>query len=105
VAYGRPDSIYDFKFEGGNMKALAQAVVHAFVFLELSDDEAVDSDAAVDAMEMLAADLQECSEEEKAALEKAVSEELKAQMARKAPKKVLDFYKNFMENLGLEDKE
>ena len=46
------------------MDALARAVVHAFAFLELSDDETIDPDSAVEAMEMLTADLQECTEEE-----------------------------------------
>jgi hypothetical protein len=88
-----------------NMDALARAVIHAFAFLELSDDTAIDPDCAVKAMEMLAADLQDCTAEEKAALERAVNAEHKAHLAGKATKDDLIFYKEFMTNLGLNGEE
>ncbi len=91
--------------KAGPMNALAQTVIHALAFLELSDDETIDPDSAVEAMEMLAADLQECTAEEKAALKRAIDAEYKLEKARKAPTKVLTFYKNLMNNFGLADEE
>jgi hypothetical protein len=92
-------------YKGSKMDALAKAVVDAFAFLELSDDETIDPDAASEAMEMLAYDLQKCTDAEKAALKKALDAEYKAKKARKASKKVLTFYKDFFSNTGLDDEE
>jgi hypothetical protein len=41
----------------------------------------------------------------KSALKEAASAEHKAQKARKAPKKVLAFYKDLLGNIGLEEDE
>lgn len=87
------------------MDALAKAVVDAFAFLELSDEETIDPDSAMEAMEMLTADLQQCTDAEKAALKKALDAEYKAQKAGKTSKKVLQFYKNFFANYGLEEED
>lgn len=87
------------------MDALAKAVVDAFAFLELSADETIDPDSAVEAMEMLTYDLQQCTDVEKAALKKALDAEYKAQKARKASKNVLKFYKEFFTNTGLDEED
>jgi hypothetical protein len=85
------------------MDALAKAVVDAFAFLELSDDETIDPDSAVEAIEMLTHDLQKCTDAEKAALKKALDAEYMAQKFRKAPANILKFYKDFFENTGLDE--
>lgn len=85
------------------MNALANAVVHAMAFLEFSDDDVIDPDVAVQTMEVLTYDIQKCTAAEKAALKKALEAEHKAQKARKAPKEVLKFYKEFFAHVGLTD--
>ena len=80
------------------MKTLAKVVIDALAFLELSGEDVVDSDAAVAAMESLAADLRQCSPEERAALTAAVRAEYESQKAAGASSRVLDFYSSFMEN-------
>jgi hypothetical protein len=81
------------------MNHLAKAVVDAFAFLELSDDDVVDPDNAVEAMEMLTAELRECSPAERQALAEAAKAELTAQRAAGAPAETLEFYETFVENL------
>jgi len=85
------------------MKHLAKAVVDAMAFLELSEDEVIDPDSAVKAMEMIAATLQDASDEEVEALRQAAMAELNAQSAVNAPEEVIDFYENFLVDLGLEE--
>lgn len=50
------------------MKSLAQALVEAVAFLELSEDEVIDPDSAVQAMESVSHSLQTASVQEKRAL-------------------------------------
>ena len=82
------------------MKALARAVVDAMAFLELSEYPAVDDDAAVQAMEMLSADLRDCTAREKSALRQVVAEY--AATSRGKRKK---FYESFMSDAGLDGRE
>lgn len=88
---------------GTNMESLAKAVVCAFAFLELSGDDVVDPDSAVSAMESMSAELQTCTDEEKAALRKVIVAELHAQQARSADGSVIEFYRDLMLSIGLED--
>ena len=85
------------------MKHLAKAVVDAFAFLELSGDDVVDPDNAVQAMEMLAATLRGCNPKERQALSEAASAELARQIAAAAPAETVEFYENFIENLFSEE--
>ena len=79
------------------MKALARAVVDAMAFLELSEYPAVDDDAAVQAMEMLSADLRRCTPREKAALREVLAEYVASTRG-----KARAFYQSFMADAGLE---
>jgi hypothetical protein len=85
------------------MKHLAKALVDAVAFLELSSDDVIDPDSAVKAMEMIAATLQNASDEEVEALAQAAMAELNAQAAKDAPEEVIDFYENFLVDFGLEE--
>ena len=78
------------------MKSLADAVVHAMAFLELSDDATVSEDAAVSMLEQLSAILQKASKDELAAIEDALA---KAKRGTKG--KVREFYDKFFPNCGL----
>jgi len=84
------------------MRALASAVVEALAFLELSDDDQVDSAAAVGAMEAIVARLKDATEEELRALRAAVLHENNERNKLNADEHVLDFYENFFEHFGLE---
>ena len=78
------------------MKSLAEAVVDAMAFLELSDDATVNEDAAVSMLEQLSGILQKASEDELAAIEEALT---KAKRGTKG--KVREFYDKFFPNCGL----
>jgi len=84
------------------MRALSSAVVEALAFLELSDDDQVDSAAAVRAMEAIVARLKDATEEELRALRAAVLHENNERNKLNADEHVLDFYENFFEHFGLE---
>jgi hypothetical protein len=56
------------------MKQLARALVNAAAFLELSEDDVVDPDSAVKAMEEIAYDLSTLSAAEYATLEEVCSD-------------------------------
>lgn len=77
------------------MKTLARGILIACAFLELSDDTAVDPDAAVRAM---AAELQKAAPEERESLRLAAAE-----MAREERGAVKKFYESFVEHVGLHD--
>jgi len=82
------------------MENLARAVVQAFAFLDLSDDDAIDPDAAVKAMEDLTSYLRNCTPEERQALKNAAAWHLKAENSSKNPRKiVIKFYKTFTKDL------
>ena len=81
------------------MKHLARAVVEAFTFLELSDNDQVDVDEAVRAMEMLSATLGDCSPEELTALRTAAAEALHKAKQADANLDTIYFLENFMTNL------
>lgn len=82
------------------MEHLAKAVVQAFAFLDLSNDDAIDPDAAVNAMEDLTSYLRDCTPDERQALNDAAAWHLKQERASKSPRKnVIDFYKKFTKDL------
>ena len=87
------------------MDKIARALVNAAAFLELSDEDVVDPDSAVAAMEDIVAALAGASTEEIAALQRAASEERKARAKRGADEDTLDFFDNFLENFGLVEEE
>jgi hypothetical protein len=84
---------------------LLLAVLHAIVFLDGSNDEVVDPDAAVEAMEYMAAYLQRLSGAEL----RRVQEDLHAltSFARqeKWPKQHIRFFKEFASNFGIGETE
>ncbi|MEX2175104.1 MAG: hypothetical protein WD872_12135 [Pirellulaceae bacterium] len=77
------------------MEHLASAVVEAFAFLELSDDESVNEDDACRIMESITAELLHCTSAERAALEKAARGEYAKQKAAHASDETLKFYATF----------
>jgi hypothetical protein len=80
------------------MKSLAQALVEAVAFLELSGDEVVDPDSAVQAMESIGHSLRNASEQEK----QAVLDYCRSQAEKlAADEKRRDFYQQFGEAMGL----
>jgi hypothetical protein len=84
---------------------LLLAVVHAVIFLDGSDEEVVDPDAAVEALEYTAAYLQRLSGSEL----RRVQEDLQALAAfarqEKWPKQHIRFFKEFLSNFGIAEKE
>ena len=83
------------------MKNLAEALVAAVAFLELSDDNTVDPDDAIRALESIGAVLQNASTDEVVALGRAAAEEGARQSASGANDEVKEFYDSFLENFGL----
>ncbi len=87
------------------MKSLAQAVVESAAFLELSGDEAIDPDAAVQAQEAIVSSLSEASDEEKKAL-LAYCRESAARLSSlhaQSDMKRRDFYLGFGDAFGITD--
>jgi hypothetical protein len=85
------------------MKHLAIAVVDALAFLQLSDDEVVDSDAAVDLTESLTAVLRECSTPERNALKAVIDEKLAEEESAGASAETLEFYETLIDNVFADD--
>jgi hypothetical protein len=80
-----------------HLRILANAILDLAAFLELSDDETVDSRAALKALEWLAYSLQSATPEEIKAFYAAVNEQLENEQN---PARVA-FLKSFTENIGL----
>jgi hypothetical protein len=85
------------------MKHLASAVVDALVFLQLSEDDVVDPDAAVDLTESLTAVLRECSMPERNALKAVIDEKLAEEKNTGASAETLEFYETLMDNVFADD--
>lgn len=84
------------------MEALAKVVLQALSFLELSEDETVNREAALENMEAMVATLKSATSEELEALKRAVAEECNLQNGLEASEEVIDFYENFFDHFGLE---
>jgi hypothetical protein len=85
------------------MKSLARALITAVAFLELSSDEVVDADAAVEVLEQIGQDLSRCSDDEKAALKKILSRLHAEEQLNESRPEVLEFFETFLASFGLED--
>ena len=85
------------------MKTLANTIVDIARFIELSSDEIIDPDAAVQALEMMIASLQEATEDEKGAMASAVSTAMDTARERGASVDELEFYGEFISGIGIDD--
>ena len=85
------------------MKALANAIIHLASFIELSDDETIDPDAAVSALEQLAVDLRSASDGEKTYLKAVIREHILGlgDRAISENQRKAEFLVNFIEDLGI----
>lgn len=80
------------------------ALISLVAFLEFADDEEVDPDSAVNAMEGMSATLHDCSPVEKNRLREALQALTSEEKAERKPRaKLIEFYESFFENLGLDD--
>jgi hypothetical protein len=79
------------------LRTLANAILDLAAFLELSDDETIDSRAALKTLEWLAYSLRSATAEENAALREAVADQLATE---RYPDRIT-FLKSFTENIGL----
>jgi hypothetical protein len=88
------------------MKSLAKAIVESAAFLELSGDEVIDPDSAVQAIESISHSLQSASDQEKRALLDYCRDQASKLGDARSPQeeKRRDFYCGFGEALGLPDK-
>ena len=88
------------------MKGLARSVIKAAQFLEISGDDVVDPDSAVKSLESIAHELQGTGDTERFALREALDElaeeERSAASGSASRPEVIEFYRTFMENMGLE---
>src|SRR4051794_1333823 len=85
------------------MKALARAVINAAAFLELSDDEALDPELAVQALEEIGIHLGQCTEDEKKALGEVLAEMRASELETGPRQGVLAFLDTFLTSFGLAD--
>lgn len=85
------------------MRALARALITAVAFFELSDDDVVDSGAAVQVLEDISSELAVCTAEEKAALRAVLAQMKASEQLNEARPEVLEFLESFLYTAGLED--
>jgi len=85
------------------MKALARAVINAAAFLELSDEDSVDPDLALQALEEISYNLNHADRAERQALVEALAEMRASEMETGPRPDVLEFLDSFLETFGLED--
>jgi hypothetical protein len=77
------------------------AVLHAVVFLEGSDDEVIDPDAAVEALEYMATYLQRLGKDEIDRLREDVATLVAYAREQKWPKEQVRFFKEFLSSFGV----
>lgn len=83
-----------------NVDPLLAGLLHCVAFLELSEDEAVDPDWAVEAMEHVAAYLQRLPPAQLKLVEDQLTRIGKYARKQGAPDEFLDFVDDFLENYG-----
>ncbi|MDH3972871.1 MAG: hypothetical protein OEV42_01210 [Deltaproteobacteria bacterium] len=86
------------------MDALARALVNAMAFIELSPEDVIDFDSSIQAMEMIVSELKDATPQEITSLKVALEAQHKIQKETGARGDILEFYKNFLESTGLEEK-
>lgn len=85
------------------MRALAEAVIAAAAFLELSDEDAFDLQEAAAGLEAIAFELGRCTPKERAALKDVLARRIAEERAGEGRENVLQFYENFLHDAGLDD--
>ncbi len=78
-------------------------LLHCVAFLELSGDETVDPDWAIEAVEHVGAYLQRLTEEETDAIEKQLAAVSAYAHEHGAPDRFIEFIDDFLDGLGLEE--
>jgi hypothetical protein len=88
------------------MKALARSVIEAVLILQVAGDDVLSPDSAVRVLESIAHELAGASDDEGNALRTVLGELIEEELAGpygSTPRpEVVEFYRSFMENLGLE---
>ena len=87
------------------MKNLCRAIIWSSCFLELSDDDVIDPDAAVKALEDIAAALQEATDDEKTAFVIACREEADKLVGNPAYTKTAEFIRSLPVAVGILEEE
>jgi len=77
------------------------ALVHSVAFLELSGDDAVDPDWAVEALEHVAHYLQQLPNEESQVIQRQLASIGSYLQAQGAPDEVVEFISGFLQNCGV----
>jgi len=84
------------------MENIVRALLSTAAFLELSGDEVVDPDAAVEALEHMGGFLQRADEKERAVIARVANEyAAEARAKGKEGEAEADFYGAFMDSMGL----
>jgi hypothetical protein len=86
------------------MKSLCRAIIWSACFLEMSDDDTVDPDSAVKALEDIASSLQEATDDEKKAFAIVCAEEADKLQRQTGPnmRKTAGFIRGLPKSLGLD---
>ena len=85
---------------GLKIDPLFASVLHCTAFLELSDDDVVDPDAAVEAMEHVAMYLSSLDAPSTTRLSEQLSRVVRHARKDKWPEDVIEFLSEFLENFG-----
>jgi hypothetical protein len=85
------------------MKALARALVTAVAFLELSDDDVVDPDAACGILEDVARELSRATPKERHALQIALAQMRASEELNANREEILEFLDTFLSAFGLKE--
>lgn len=87
------------------MKALARAVVNAVVYLDLSGEEGLNGETALQALEEISYNLSYCTEDEKKALTEVLTEMREAEIENGPRPDVIELLDNFLASIGLDEEE
>ncbi len=83
------------------MKALARAVINAVAFLDLSAEDGLDSETAVQALDEISYNLSYCSEEEIQALSEVLEEMRQSEIEDGPRQEMIEFLTTFLSAFGL----
>ena len=84
------------------MTAVAKALVETVVSMRMAAQEDINPDAAQQIIEMIAAQLQEATPQEKAVLQNAISELVASEQGSLDRPEVVDAYQSWLASMGLE---
>ncbi|GEM_PF-1714095 len=84
------------------MNNIAKSIIELAAYIDMSEEDVIESDSAVEILDALAVDLRRCSKDELDMLSSTIAEMITEAVKNNEPKEKIEFYRNFVKNIRLD---